>query len=48
VTGSKGVISGIVTDGWMKGHAIEGEYTQIAIDHDGGTGFEGSLEIQGK
>ena len=43
--GSKAVIDGVITDGWMKGHAMEGEYTQIAIDHDGGTGYQGSFEI---
>ncbi len=43
--GSKGVISGVVTDGWLKGRAVAGEYTQIAIDHDGGTGYQCSLNI---
>lgn len=44
-TGSKAVIDGVVTDGWLKGHAVEGEFTQIAIDHDGGTGYQGTLDI---
>ncbi len=44
-TGSKAVIEGVVTDGWLKGHAVEGEFTQIAIDHDGGTGYQGTLAI---
>ncbi len=46
VTGSKAVIAGAVTDGWLKGHAVAGEFTQIAIDHDGGTGYQGSLDIK--
>ena len=46
VTGSKAVILGAVTDGWLKSHAVEGEYTQIAIDHDGGTGYQGTLDIK--
>jgi hypothetical protein len=46
VTGSKAVIVGVVTDGWLKGHALEGEYTQIAINHDGGTGYQGTLAIK--
>jgi len=45
-TGSKAVINGVVTDGWLKGHALEGEFTQIAIDHDGGTGYQGTLDIK--
>ena len=46
VTGSKAVLDGVVTDGWLKGHAVEGEFTQIAIDHDGGTGYQGTLNIK--
>ncbi len=46
VAGSKAVIVGVITDGWLKGHAVGGEYTQIAIDHDGGTGYQGTLEIK--
>jgi hypothetical protein len=46
VTGSKAVIGGVVTDGWLTGHAVAGEFTQIAIDHDGGTGYQGTLDIQ--
>jgi len=45
-TGSKAVILGVVTDGWLKGHALEGEFTQITIDHDGGTGYQGTLAIE--
>jgi hypothetical protein len=48
--GSKGVIIGVVTDGWLKGHALKGEYTVIAPCYAAGTGvgncFEVTLEIQ--
>ena len=48
--GSTVVIIGVVTDGWLKGHAVEGEYTVIMCDHNGTvltptTCFEGTLEI---
>jgi hypothetical protein len=48
-TGLKAVIIGVVTDGWLKGHAVEGEYTQITLVHDGITSdaYQGTLEIQG-
>ena len=46
VAGSKAAIVGVITDGWLKGHAVEGELTQIAIDHDGGTGYQGTLNIK--
>lgn len=26
--GTKAVITGVVTDGWLKGHAVKGEYTE--------------------
>lgn len=47
-TGLKAVIIGVVTDGWLKGHAVEGEYTQFACDK-GITGacYQGTLEIEG-
>jgi hypothetical protein len=48
--GSKGAIIGVVTDGWLKGHALQGEYTVIAPCYTLGTGvgncFEVTLEIQ--
>jgi hypothetical protein len=46
--GATATISGIVTDGWLQGHALEGEYTAIVSTHDGITSacFEGTLEIQ--
>ena len=28
-TSTQGVITGVVTDGWLKGHAVKGDYTQI-------------------
>ena len=48
-TGLKAVITGVVTDGWLKGHAVEGEYTQITLVHDGITSdaYQGTLEIEG-
>ena len=45
-TGSKAVILGVVMDGWLKGHALAGEFTPIAIDHDGGTGYQATLDIK--
>jgi hypothetical protein len=47
-TGLKAVITGVVTDGWLKGHAVEGEFTQFACDK-GITGacYQGTLEIEG-
>src|SRR5664279_1632324 len=47
-TGLDAVITGVVTDGWLKGHAVEGKYTQFACDK-GITGacYQGTLEIEG-
>jgi hypothetical protein len=42
------VISGQVTDGWLKGARVEGQYTQGTCDHGsvtGGTCFSGTLTI---
>jgi len=48
--GSKGTIIGVVTEGWLKGHALAGEYTVIAPCYTSGTGvgncFAVTLEIQ--
>ncbi len=45
-TGLNAVISGVVTDGWLKGHPVEGRYTQIACSQaPDGTCFQGSLDI---
>lgn len=43
----KAVIIGIVTDGWLKGNLVEGEYTQIRCKHDNITTdcFQGTLDI---
>ena len=44
---NKAVIIGVVTDGWLEGNLVEGEYTQITCEHDGTTTdcFRGTLEI---
>ena len=45
-TGLKAVISGVVTEGWLKGNQVVGEYTQIASKQSpNGTAFQGTLEI---
>ena len=48
--GDMAVITGVVTEGWMKGHSVHGGYTVITCDHDGVTTkcFEGRLEIEGE
>lgn len=45
--GQKGVIVGVVIDGWLKGHALEGEWTTIAPCDIPGIGncFEVTLAI---
>ena len=45
-TGLRAKISGVVTDGWLKGHPVKGEYTQISCSQaPNGICFEGSLDI---
>ncbi len=46
-TGLHAVISGVVTDGWMKGSPVNGEYTEIKCDHDGMTTdcWQGALVV---
>jgi hypothetical protein len=45
-TGMKAIISGVVTEGWMKGNQVEGEYTQITSKQSpNGTAFQGTLDI---
>ncbi|MCI0535425.1 MAG: hypothetical protein L0Z50_09355 [Verrucomicrobiales bacterium] len=48
--GQKGVIVGVVIDGWLKGHALKGEWTVIAPCYATGTGvgncFAVTLEIE--
>ena len=43
----KAVIIGVVTDGWLTGNIVEGEYTQIRCAHDNITTdcFRGTLDI---
>jgi hypothetical protein len=45
-TGMKAVITGVVTEGWLKGNEVKGEYTQIASTQSpNGTAFWGTLDI---
>ena len=48
-TGLKAVIIGVVTEGWLKGNMVQGEYTQItcvqAPSSTSGTCFQGTLDI---
>ena len=46
-TGLKAVIIGVVTDGWLKGHKVEGQYTQITCPQSSGGCFQGTLDIMG-
>ena len=41
------VITGFVTDGWLKGNLVEAQYRQITCSHDGITTdcFRGTLDI---
>jgi len=41
--GSTAVITGRVSDGWLRGNSVMGEYTQIACS--AGTCFQGTLDI---
>ncbi len=46
VPGSKAAISGVVTDGWLKGSPVKGKYTQITCSQaPNGTCFQGTLDI---
>ena len=46
-TGLVATLTGVVTDGWRKGHPVRGEYTQIRYEHDGVTSdaWQGTLVI---
>jgi hypothetical protein len=46
-TGLKAVISGVVTDGWLKGRPVEGEYAVVSCTHNATTTdcFQGTLDI---
>lgn len=48
-TGLKAVIVGVVTEGWLKGSQVKGEYTQIksAQAPGDGTAYQGSIDIMG-
>ena len=41
------MIIGVVTDGWLQGNLVEGEYTQIECSHDHIVTpcFRGTLDI---
>ena len=43
--GQKGVIVGVVISGWLKGHAIAGEWTVIPPSYPAGTGVGNSFEV---
>jgi hypothetical protein len=46
-TGLKAVIMGMVTEGWLKGSVVAGEYTQITTDQSpNGTAFRGTISIK--
>ena len=48
-TGLKAVITGTVTEGWLKGNQVKGEYTQItSTQSPNGTAFQGTLNIMGR
>jgi hypothetical protein len=46
-TGLDAVISGVVIDGWGKGQAVSGSYSEIKCAHDGVTTdcWQGRLEM---
>jgi hypothetical protein len=46
-TGLKAVITGVVTEGWLKGNPVRGQYTQITspLAPGDGTAFQGNLDI---
>lgn len=45
--GADAVLSGVVTDGWLKGNLAEGAYAVITCGHDGISTdcFQGTLDI---
>jgi len=46
-TGLIGVVTGVITDGWRKGHVVEGQYTQVDCDKAPTfTCYQGTLEIE--
>ena len=45
--GLNAAITGVVTEGWLKGHAVEGEFTKITAPGVVPACFAGALEIEG-
>jgi hypothetical protein len=45
--GTKAAILGVVTDGWLKGQAVKGEYTEGTCGTPSMPCFTGTLEIDG-
>jgi len=45
--GTKAVITGVVTDGWLKGHAVAGKYTEGTCGTPSMPCYTGTLEIDG-
>lgn len=43
--GASAVLTGAVTEGWLKGNLAEGEYTAIPCTEADGTCFQGTLDI---
>jgi hypothetical protein len=43
--GQKGVIVGVVISGWLKGHALEGEWTVIPPSYPAGAGVGNSFAV---
>lgn len=44
--GTRAVVSGVITDGWLKGHAVVGEFTEGTCGTPATSCFTGSLDIQ--
>jgi hypothetical protein len=45
-TGLSAVVTGVVTEGWLRGNAVSGTYMQIACaDSPNGTCFRGALDV---
>jgi hypothetical protein len=43
--GQKGVVIGVVTEGWLKGHAVAGEWTEMPPCYAPGTGIGNCFEV---
>lgn len=45
-TGLSAVVTGVVTDGWLRGNPVRGQYTQISCaESPNGTCFRGTLDV---